>query len=52
MKTRSAPASTEGTTIGSVTVQKPRHREAPRFWLASSTETSMAFSPATVGRRT
>ncbi len=52
MKTRSAPDSTEGMTIGKVTVQKPRQREAPRLRLASSTETSIAFSPAMVGKST
>ena|SRR6476469_146906 len=52
INTSRAPASIDGITIGKVTLQKVRQRDAPRFWLASSTETSSAFRPATVGNRT
>ena len=52
MKTSSPPASTEGMTIGTVTVQKVRPRDAPRFCAASSTEMSTALKAASVGRTT
>ncbi len=52
MNTSSAPARTDGITIGKITWRNVRQREAPRFWLASSTDTSSAFNPATVGSNT
>ena len=41
-----------GMTIGTVTVQKVRQREEPRFCPASSTEMSTALNAATVGKTT
>ena len=52
MKTSNPPASTAGMTIGTVTVQKVRQREEPRFCPASSTETSTALNAARVGKTT
>ena len=39
-------------TIGTVTVQKVRQRDAPRFCPASSTEMSTALKAASVGMTT
>lgn len=52
MKTSSAPASTAGMTMGTVTVQKVRQRDEPRFCPASSTEMSTALKAARVGKTT
>ena len=52
MKTSSAPASIDGITIGSVTVQHVRRGEEPRLCAASSTETSTALKAAMVGSST
>ena len=52
MRTSSAPDSTEGMTIGSVIVRNVRARDEPSPWAASSTETSTALRPATVGSST
>ena len=52
MNTNSAPDSTDGITIGRVTVRNVRASEEPRFWAASSTERSTALRPATVGSST
>ena len=49
MNTSRPPASTAGMTIGTVTVQKVRQREAPRFCPASSTQMSTALNAARVG---
>ena len=52
MKTSSAPASTDGTTMGNSTVRNACQRDAPRLRAASSIERSTALNPARVGSST